>query len=1333
MWMNLGAYGSEVRLVRKLFGGEKFTAWQAGDHHLHVFLDGLDECRLLMTNVVDLLLEELAECAVDRLSLRIGCRTAEWPKTLEEGMNRLWGEGSIGVYELAPLRRADVVVAAEANGLGSSAFLGALDEAEAVPLAIKPVTLEFLLESFGETGAFPRRQADLYLDGCRRLCEERNEDRVERRLAGELSADQRLAVAARVAALTVFSGKQAVWTGLERAVRAEDDVLVRELAYGAESVGGQEFPVGEAAIKEVLGTGLFTARGSERLGWAHQTYAEFLAAHYLARRNVGTDQAMSLVLHPDDEEGRLVPQLHETAAWLASMSEAFFRAVMDTEPQVLLGSDVANTDVEARAYLVAKLLRLYDEGKLLDVELVPHNRYRKLEHPDLAGQLEPYIAEPSKGFVVRRVALDIAEACGLRTLQGVASEVALDATQPHFVRKEAAAFVARVGDGPTRGRLKPLALGEAGDDPNGDLKGWGLRAAWPEYLSAEELFGSLTRPNESYLGSYAFFLNNDLPERLRPADLPVALAWVESQERRGSMSYRLAELMDQIVLRAWEHLYAPGVREAFASAALARLREHDEIVRDRGSIFTASDEPSFHERLADDYRKRRGLIEEMLGLLQAEDDEVWLLVGYTTPLLLSQDAAWLIEKLEAETSDQRRTVLAALVRRAFNGWKDEQHELLYLAYQRNPALADEIGRFFDPIELSSEEAEEQRSYHRESLSWRKEREEPPLPDPPLAERILRALEGVEAGDVDTFWQRLDYYLKFEENGHSRSRPTEWDLTTLPGWDAADAATRDRIVGAAKRYVLEGEPIIDGWLGEDTIWETHPADAGYRAFRLLANLAPDFVAGMPDEVWERWAPVILDYPITASTEEAEPHQELAAMAYRRAPERVIDTVLFLIDKENEKRGSLSIVPDLKGCLDDQLARALLEKARDERLRPSSLSSLLTALLDHGLDEAREFAESLVASYHGGSEAENPRSVVAAQALVFHSDDVGWSVVWLAMQEDEGFARALVDLIADGAHHSNRPHERLTESEAADLYIWLMVNYPPSDYYMKYRDDGHMTAIGLKQSIAMWRDDIPLNLRNRGTFEACRQIERIMEALPALRDDLRWTLYQAKAEARLKTWTAPDPAEVRELTAVPASRLVRNGDELMEVVIGSLGRLQEKLRGETPAAPDLWNERDDGSQRPKGEERFSDYVKRHLEEDLDHRGVVVNREVVISRGEGASRGERTDIRVDALARGPRAEEYGPVTVIIEAKGNWYRHLYREMEAQLAGRYLRHYRCRHGLYLVGWFNCPQWDPKDPKYRTAMRRDPTDALRQLRAKATELSRGELRVEPILVDAALR
>ena len=67
---------------------------------------------------------------------------------------------------------------------------------------------------------------------------------------------------------------------------------MRTLASGTEFVGEDEFPVGEDAVREALGTGLFSARGPERLGWAHQTYAEFLAAHYLAQRNVATEQAM---------------------------------------------------------------------------------------------------------------------------------------------------------------------------------------------------------------------------------------------------------------------------------------------------------------------------------------------------------------------------------------------------------------------------------------------------------------------------------------------------------------------------------------------------------------------------------------------------------------------------------------------------------------------------------------------------------------------------------------------------------------------------------------------------------------------------------------------------------------------------------------------------------------------------------------------------------------------------------------------------------------------------------------------------------------------------------
>jgi hypothetical protein len=189
--------------------------------------------------------------------------------------------------------------------------------------------------------------------------------------------------------------------------------------------------------------------------------------------------------------------------------------------------------------------------------------------------------------------------------------------------------------------------------------------------------------------------------------------------------------------------------------------------------------------------------------------------------------------------------------------------------------------------------------------------------------------------------------------------------------------------------------------------------------------------------------------------------------------------------------------------------------------------------------------------------------------------------------------------------------------------------------------------------------------------------------------------------------------------------------LEVVAESLKRLEAELQGETPAAPDLWNERDDGTYRPKGEEAFSDYVKRHLQEDLDRRGVIVNREVVIRRGEGAGRTNRYPR--EAVVRNSRAEEYESVTVIIEAKGNWYRQLYREMEAQLAGRYLKDNPCRHGLYLVGWFNCPQWDDEDNRKRTAMRRDPVSVLERLEARTSELPQQGLRVKPLIISTALR
>jgi len=67
----------------------------------------------------------------------------------------------------------------------------------------------------------------------------------------------------------------------------DGDSPIEELASGTEAVGSERFHVGEEEIRETLSTGLFNSRGPERMGWGHQTYAEFFGSQipYGARSN----------------------------------------------------------------------------------------------------------------------------------------------------------------------------------------------------------------------------------------------------------------------------------------------------------------------------------------------------------------------------------------------------------------------------------------------------------------------------------------------------------------------------------------------------------------------------------------------------------------------------------------------------------------------------------------------------------------------------------------------------------------------------------------------------------------------------------------------------------------------------------------------------------------------------------------------------------------------------------------------------------------------------------------------------------------------------------------
>jgi predicted NACHT family NTPase len=139
---DLRTYSSESLLHKRVFESAEFMAWANGESHLVLHLDSLDEALLRIDSIANLLADEIPRHPTSRLSVRIACRTAVWPSaTLEPALRSIWGDAAVGVLELAPLRRRDVVAAAEATGLDAESFLRQVHSANAVPFAIKPLTL----------------------------------------------------------------------------------------------------------------------------------------------------------------------------------------------------------------------------------------------------------------------------------------------------------------------------------------------------------------------------------------------------------------------------------------------------------------------------------------------------------------------------------------------------------------------------------------------------------------------------------------------------------------------------------------------------------------------------------------------------------------------------------------------------------------------------------------------------------------------------------------------------------------------------------------------------------------------------------------------------------------------------------------------------------------------------------------------------------------------------------------------------------------------------------------------------------------------------------------
>lgn len=1330
VWKDLGDYSSDSYLKEKVFEDQEILKWRNFDAAkqpvLYLYLDALDEAKLLIGAIVGVIKNELNELRpFTNLRLRITCRLVDWPDTLDKDLSDFWGAEAVKRCYLLPLNQEDISIAATQNQIDPTAFLEAVRKEGATTFAQRPITLRPLLHAYKEEGQLSSSQTKLYEKNCRMLCTELNPGRLDAGFAGMFSKLERLETAACIAYLTKFAGRTAIWTHPD-----SSDAPFGCLRKDDLSAFSSNFDVlAPARVSEALNTGLFTSRGSSILTWSHRTYEDFLAAWCVTQKfKLSNESLLSLMI---DESGRITPQLRTLASWLASLRPSLFDKFLLNDVTSLLTVDPSILDDDTRSQLAEHLLNHFEDiDAEYDRQRLQVDAVDRLVHPGLVEQLRAYIVDTGVSVSARKAAIDIAGKARLHALIDDLHQVATS-NAAESVRIEAVSSLADMPLEAAGDHLKQFVVDDTIEDPSDELKGIALPKLWPNHLSAQELFDALRPPQRpNLIGMYAYFLRGNFVDGLGDGDLVSALNWIRKQPTfEYEAQNPFAEANDRILVRSWDTLEEPGVLALFAEVASSRLYNSRPIVgRESRLIYNDQEVLSLPSRLATEHDRRRWVLTEVLNRY-LDVDRTFLLRATDTPLCTTEDFDWLlgfiVDWSSLDNNDEETRALIALALHTFDFNQPEHLGSLFTAIEKAPALLEAFHpKLFVPFEspVASYSREEKSRANQNQKFWVDKRDAQRL-------GIEACLKKIEDGHVNEF-VRLWNWLQQDAN---RPRPNDlWDvnLARTKAWATASSSTQAAIKRAALAYLDEFAPDTTTWF-EEWVSEGMTYFAAYAAISalcLLAEVDREAFHSIDHSVWGRWAPFIAAYPTSSDNDST--FQEIFSLAFDKASSPTVSALEELIKRDDRVSGNAYSLQRFRGFWNAEMEGVLYSLACEEDVAPDTLRSLLLTLYENGSARVGTCAKNLLSNFSQDA-ALLQKAANVAVILMLRESDASWSMIWPIIQDDSALAHEIVASAARGFDfvRSINLSDKLTSEQLSEFYILLSERYPPSED--PNHEDESMFSVTDRDEIGYWRWSLLYNLRDRGTTDSVRVLEELVHKLP----DQKWlpqVLSDARENLRRSEWSSPEPEHLLALLSNSENRLVYNGAQLLAVLEESIARLQGKLQGETPSARFLWNNWRLGKQkpikwRPKEENDLSDYVKSHLELDLVQRGVVLNREVQIRRKTGAEPGQQTDIHVNAISK-----EGDVITAIIEVKGNWHRDVRSAMKDQLSDRYLNQSQTRFGVYLVGWYSCESWDESDNRKKAADRHFASiqDAETYFRTQSEDIT--DFTVRPVVLDCTI-
>ena len=1246
---------------------------------LHLLLDGIDDAppSLEADLFIGEALEDLDEGTRQNLRLRISCRTSRRSTVLEERLRGTWGP-DLPAITVAGLTRDDVTTAAELHGLDGEAFVTRLEHKHLVPLVSGPVTLVPLLKAAAGGQPLPGNAVEAYQLACTQLCTERPPATYADAHDRTFSPGELIALARKAAAALQFLARD----GLTLEAGSAESLSFADLAQGAEPVdGGETVRCTEAGYLALMHAGMLVGAGDGRWSFAHRSLQEFLAAEYLSARAVETPVRESLLLVGDGDRRQAATRHRDVAAWLALSDHQLFKCILHSDPFTLLLADLSVLPHEDRADVFDALVDQVRGGAVVQVGWSALGR--------LAGDLTPAriapLLRPDESMEVVHLALSVANACRCSGLTDPLLEFASNNAITDGLRTLAMnAIVEDLRDDQAH-QLRSMIT-----DPDPDVASHVIDLLWPDNLSVEELLDNLPAPYENHIG-HARSLLRRVPDLLPDESLKTGVEWAtrilrgeEPKPAAARDGLAVAEVATSTLVRA-------------VTAFAAGSEDTSDLAKPLGAALLAltdgdyKDEPiaeseALQQALRISATARRALARVVLH--RASDDQVAQLYwSRASPFHGGEDSGYWALQWTALPQSAHRLLQFPLREPATDV---EDWEAAYELGEQHPELHALIKHWY--VSPNPTENNWVRKAHYRREAWQRKQQESPEPPPPYDEVALRAaVERVrsDASDLREAWRAVLYNLYCKFQGSTISPPTRLDVSGAPHYPDADDPLYQPLIAAAK-IVLTRTPVLTP--GDVPLHGVNPWNHAPELYALGLLVR---VCDVPELEAKRWCGLSLALVCATDTARAEPESCKDLLGRCAAQARgLLDEVL---PQTLQRLHILALQETLKwlsSALGSAYGEIVLDWVGDSDREVDDQAKVLGVLANAdnagAYEVLTEAVEGSVGLHRWGLDSRPVRQWLGAVIAVTQLRHVyAWTKVIDLIESDPRLAAPLFGLFVETHTIGPWPLEdaHISSDDLGRLYVVMARHVPMPD---GFAPGG---IVGSQHELLRLYQSLPTFIFNRDDSDALDTLRALARQYPesrqlrALADNLAHAIVD-------RSWRPV--SNVQQFVAVTVgqlSRVVNDQHQLREVVVESLERLQQRLLADNGWSPAIWNQRQIDQKPPATgkktlwwptwENDLSDFVATFLSYDLADRGLIVNREVQVTRP--GLKGSRTDIEIQAGYPGSVDPE--PLTVIIETKGCWNHELPTGLSAQLVEKYLLRPGKRAGIYLVGYFDDDAW----------------------------------------------